>query len=339
MPVRAREGEFIETFEGLLFDVKGLIHPPNRIIAFIRYFPDQEGNRKRGDKPYGKVYSLQKRYQLLKKRYPKYLVYDRVLDTELCEVPKRSIKKIHNPVEKLDELRKCEDPTEPEEQALRLAEYVKESSGIPWSSIGISGSIMVDTYTPNSDIDPVIYGSENCLKAYSTLRELLDDPSIPLQAYTQKGLKDLFHFRSKDTHMGYEDFVKTESRKVNQGKIFQKDFFIRFVKDWKEVTQEYGDIEYQNKGYATVRGVVADDSQSLFTPCKYYIEEAEYLEGSQKEKIQEISSFRGRFCDQAREGEGVIAQGKVEQVTDHRENREYLRLLIGNRPEDYMILA
>lgn len=56
-------------------------------------------------------------------------------------------------------------------------------------------------------------------------------------------------------------------------------------------------------------------------------------------QIEEIASFRGRFCEQARNGETVIAQGKVEQVTDRKQNREYFRLLLGNKPSDYMLLA
>ena len=36
---RAIEGDFLETKEDMIFDVKGLSHPPNRIIAYVRYIP------------------------------------------------------------------------------------------------------------------------------------------------------------------------------------------------------------------------------------------------------------------------------------------------------------
>ncbi len=45
-----REGDFIETHEGLVFDVKGLVHPPERVIAFLRYYPSPKGKRKRDGK-------------------------------------------------------------------------------------------------------------------------------------------------------------------------------------------------------------------------------------------------------------------------------------------------
>ncbi|MGC9345680.1 MAG: hypothetical protein ACP5ER_02660, partial [Candidatus Bathyarchaeales archaeon] len=84
---------------------------------------------------------------------------------------------------------------------------------------------------------------------------------------------------------------------------------------------------------------VVDDSESIFTPCVYKISDVRVLEGKKLEPIKEIASFRGRFCEQARIGEVVIAQGKVERVIDDRQNREYFRLLLGNKPSDYMILA
>ena len=41
------EGDLIESKDGVFFDVKGLVHPPKRVIAFIRYVPDLNGNREK----------------------------------------------------------------------------------------------------------------------------------------------------------------------------------------------------------------------------------------------------------------------------------------------------
>jgi len=197
---------------------------------------------------------------------------------------------------------------------------------------------MVSLHTPSSDIDPIVYGSENCRKVYSALKNLLGEKQGPFKPYTWKDLKVLFDFRSKDTMMNYGDFVRSESRKVLQGKFLQRDYFIRFVKDWSEVGEKYGDVHYVNVGYARVKATVVDDSESIFTPCVYKVSDVQVLEGPQITPVEEIVSFRGRFCEQARNGEVVIAQGKVERVTDNRKNRECFRLLLGNKPSDYMIL-
>jgi predicted nucleotidyltransferase len=339
MPSKAREGDFIETFEGFIFDVKSLIHPPSRIIAFLRYFLDEKGERKKNGKSYSKVYSLSKRYTLLKKRYPQYLTYDPVFDEKLCEVPVDAVKNHFKPAEKLRELRTSNSLDTLESLALQLAKLLKDTANVPWNAIGISGSIMVRLHTPSSDIDALVYGSENCRKVYSALRNLLTEKHRPFKPYTRKDLKVLFDFRSKDTIMNYEDFVRSESRKVLQGKFLQRDYFIRFVKDWSEVGEKYGDVRYTNVGYARVKATVVDDSESIFTPCVYKVSNVHVLEGPQVTPVKEIASFRGRFCEQARKGEVVIAQGKVERVTDNRKKREYFRLLLGNKPSDHMTLT
>ncbi|MGA3192963.1 MAG: hypothetical protein ABSD73_10700 [Candidatus Bathyarchaeia archaeon] len=333
------EGDLIETAAGLIFDVKGSVHPPNRIIAFIRYFPSKEGERRRKGTIYGKVYSLSERYALLSERFPQYLVFDPVFDETLCEVPTGDVKNIYRPAEKLQELRGSAELDLLEGKARQLAEVLKEEANVSWESIGVSGSILVGLHTANSDIDPIVYGSQNCRKVYSTLETMLGSRHEQMRSYTRDELRTLFDFRSKDTATDFESFVRIESRKVMQGKFEETDYFVRFVKNWDEGGEKYGDVEYKNIGYARIKATIADDSESIFTPCKYMLEKTAIIDGPRLPSITEISSFRGRFCEQARNGETIIAQGKVESVTDSKRNLEYFRLLIGNKPSDYMVLA
>ena len=62
------------------------------------------------------------------------------------------------------------------------------------------------------------------------------------------------------------------------------------------------------------------------------------VEGPKLSPITEVVSFRGRFCEQAIEGETIEAQGKVELVTDKKNGSEHYRLIIGSKPSDYMVL-
>ncbi|MGB9714376.1 MAG: nucleotidyltransferase domain-containing protein [Candidatus Bathyarchaeales archaeon] len=338
MNTKFREGDFVETKQGSIFDVKGLIHPPNRVIAFVRYFPSDKGIRKSKGALYEKVYSLSSRYDWLRKKFPQYLVYDPIFDEVLCEVPIKDIKSHFKPTEALRRLRKAEKLEDLELKVLEMANLLKSSAKIHWNVIGASGSVMVGLHTPSSDIDLVVYGSENCQRVYAVLRELLKTQETPFKPYEKADLRVLFDFRSKDTMMSFEDFVAVESRKVLQGKFMERDYFIRFVKDWNEISEKYGDVCYRNCGYTRIEATVADDSESIFTPCTYKIENVKIVEGPKLEPIEEISSFRGRFCEQAKNGETVIAQGKLEHVTDKRQNREYFRILLGGKTSDYMVL-
>ena len=222
--------------------------------------------------------------------------------------------------------------------ALRFVELLKEKANISWSQLGISGSILVGLHTSASDIDPVVYGSKNCYRVYFALKSLLEDKKSLVKPYSLDGLRKLFDFRSKDTATSFEDFVRTESRKVMQGTFMGRDYFLRFVKDWNEVEEEYGTVRYKSVGYARIKATVIDDSEMIFTPCCYKIEDVKFLDGTRVESIEEIVSFRGRFCEQARNGETVVAQGKVERVQKLGE-REHYRLLLGNKTSDHMILV
>ncbi len=337
-PAKSREGDLVATSDDMIFDVKGLVHPPTSIVAFIRYFPDEKGERRKGGIAYEKVYSLSKRYSLLKDRFPQYLVYDSVFDEMLCEVPVENTRRLYEPTAKLQQLRGCKNLDALESKALKSATLLKAKAGVPWEAIGISGSILVGLHGALSDIDLIVYGSESCWKAHSALESLLKDRCSSFRPYNIEDLRELFDFRSKDTIVSFEDFVRTESRKAWQGKFMETDYFVRFVKDWGEIDECYGDVQYKNAGYSKIRAVIVDDSESIFTPCIYKIGNVQIIEGEEFEPIKEIASFRGRFCEQAKNGETLIVQGKVEQVTDNRQDRRFFRILVGNRPSDFMIL-
>ncbi|MCS7115194.1 MAG: hypothetical protein RMJ15_10155 [Nitrososphaerota archaeon] len=332
------EGYLVESVEGVIFDVKGLVHPPDKVIAFPRFIPYLEGPRRRGKQAYMKIYSLKERFEFLERVLPAYVFYDEVFDEKLCEVPMEKVKRVYSPIKRLQRLRKGENLDGLETAALHCLKILKEEARVPWSCLGVSGSLLVGLHSAESDIDPIVYGVENCHKVHEALQRLMAEGSTPFRRYTIDELKALFAFRSKDTAMSFEDFVKVESRKVFQGKFSDMDFFIRFVKAPSEAGERYGEIQYRNVGYARIEAVVVDDSEAIFTPCKYKIEDTKVFDGPRLKPIGEITSFRGRFCEQAEKGERIVAQGKVEHVKDNRNREEYYRLLIGNKPEDYMIL-
>jgi len=338
MKIKARESDLLETNDNIFFDVKGSVHPPNRVVAFIRYVPDSVGNRERDEKRYSKIYALSKRYDLLKRNYPQYLVNDPVFNTLLCEVPVEDIKQHYQPAQGLQDLRNRNNLDETETTALQFMEHLRENAGVHWSKLGVSGSILVKLHEASSDIDLTVYGSETGYRVQAAMKEMLEDKNSPFKAYKMDGLLELFDFRSKDTIISFEDFFRTDSRKVSHGKFKGRDFFIRFVKDLNEISEQYGSIIYRPEGRARIKATVVDDSESLFTPCSYKLANVTNIEGTKVGPIEEIVSFRGRFCEQARNGETVSAEGKLERVTQEGKH-DHVRLLLGSKPSDHMILT
>jgi uncharacterized protein len=337
--MRAREGDLIRTGDNVIFDVKGLVHPPDKVVAFPRYIPDPSGTRGQPGSTYSKVYNLAERFMYLQRMKPKLIIADPVFGEKICEVPTEQITKHYDPIKALSNLRKAKKLQPLEKKVVTLAEELHGASGIPWSALGISGSVMAGLFTLQSDIDPLVYGDKNCHRAYEALQTLLKSGQSRFKPYTRQELAALFDFRSKDTIMPFEDFEHVEARKAFQGKYEGTDYFVRFVKDWKEVKEQYGDIVYSYAGYAKIAATIVDDSEALFTPCTYKLQNVRVSEGPKLEAITEVVSFRGRFCMQAKPGENIIVQGKVEHVTDKRDDTEHYRVIIGNQPADFMALS
>jgi predicted nucleotidyltransferase len=336
----AREGDFIQHKSKVIFDVKGLTHPKDKIVAFPRYIPDPKGSRHcSGNLSYGKVYSLSDRFNFLQEHLPHLLVFDEVFGETMCEVPPDEIIQHFKPQEKLASLRVGRPENVFEEKALQFANDLHEAAGISWDAIGVSGSILAGLTTKTSDIDLLIYGEESSRKAYAAMKRMFKESHTRCRAYTAEELGTLYAFRSKDTHMSFEDFQRVESKKAFQGMYQGTDFFVRFVKDWPELYEHYGDVHYNNAGYAKITAKISDKTESLFTPCIYQLENVKVIEGPNLTPLKEVASFRGRFCEQAENSDIITAQGKLELVANKKNGERYYRLLLGSKPEDYMVLG
>lgn len=329
------EGFYLETLEGLIFTVKGNIHPPKAFISYIRYVPHREGDRQRNGKKYLRVYSFKDQFKVLESYLHKYVWYDEVLDEVVQGVPRGYVALVYDPRAMVAEMAKRRGTLSPlEKEALDLLEVLRDRSGASSGSLGISGSILVKLATEGSDIDVVVYGSKDCFKVHDALHELLDRNEEGLKRLSIEGLKKLYE--SRGMRVPLEKFIEQECRKVIQAKFRDKEFFIRFVKSLEEVDERYGDRLYKSMGRVEIKAKVIDASESIFTPCIYRVSEVEFLKGGGVEDLREIVSFRGRFCEQAVEGELVIARGKLEKVLD-RKGGEYFRLLLGGSAEDCLL--
>ena len=153
------EGFFIELVDGSIFEVKGLVHPPGRLVAYPRYVPDPTGDRVLGDgRAYRKVATWAERAELLRGPYRSYVLHDPVLDEELCEPPLSHVARVLDPVRALEGLRYSGDLSGLAYLAVEMAEAIVERAGISWSDVGISGSLLAGLEGPKSDIDLVFYG-------------------------------------------------------------------------------------------------------------------------------------------------------------------------------------
>ncbi len=328
----AREGDFIETLEGLIFDVKGLVHPPDRAVAFLRYYPSEAGSRQRAGRTYGKVYKLEDRFEILRKNYPQFLYEDTIFGLKLQGVPLSSIRQVYKPIEVLEQLKKQGKRDTLQEDAVTFANLIQQASGIEPCMLGISGSILVNLHEPDSDIDLIVYSRQAAQAVQAALQQIHRTQKYEIAGYNRDTYQPIFNLRWKSSGLSFEEALEIDSAKAMHGTFNGRHYFIRAVLGWDEIDEEYGDRRYRQIGYAKARVCITDHSEGLFTPCSYKIQEVNILAAK---KIREIVSFRGRFSEQAQQGDVVIVRGTLEEVRTDKE--QWTRFLLGSNPRDLLI--
>ena len=335
------EGDYIETKNAsLFFDVKGLLHPIDRKICYIRFIPDKNGDRVKDGINYKKVYDLEEREHLIKKKYPQYQFYIPEYDMELQCVRNEEIKKIYSPREYLNLLENKNKLTKFEKKSLELCKLLTSEAGIPDDQIGITGSPMIGLNLKDSDIDLIIYGTKVCQNLQEHLKSLFKKAN-QLRQFTIKEYEKHYEWRVGGSNISFDQFIKTEKRKLHQGKFHGIEFFIRYIKnprDWKGTFYQY---KFKNLGRVSLIAEILNNEDGIFTPCSYKIKcekiissEIDFQE--KYSKLNELFSYRGRFCEQAKVRERFLINGKLEEV--HYKGNNHYRVMLTHQKFDKMIL-
>ncbi|MFX1366419.1 MAG: hypothetical protein ACFFCE_01805 [Promethearchaeota archaeon] len=337
------EGDYIETKEdNLFFDIKGLTHPNNFKICFLRFFPHTDGERIKNNIHFKKVYDLNERFTILREKYPKYLHFSNQLDLEVQGVETKDIAKIYTPRAFYRRLTRENNLSALEKYSKDLCDLFISEGNLDENSIGISGSTMIRLDTEDSDIDIVIYGTEISLEFQKKLKEIFERTNR-LRKYNIDEYKSHYSWRVGGSDIQFQDFLKSEKRKQHQGKFGNYDFFIRYIKSPKDWNGNFYDYKYSNCGRIKLKAEIIDSENSIFTPCSYKINPEKIIERSAISKnvkireINEINSFRGRFCEQAQEGERVMVEGKLEKV-NFKNAIEYYRILLTDQKKDKLLI-
>jgi predicted nucleotidyltransferase len=328
-----RDRDYIETIEGLFFTVVGNVHPPGRVTAYLKYVPSPNGKwgRKRRFRralPYYTVPMLLDTISYLKQNHPQYVAFFEELGIEMSAVPLDMVSRHYRPEERLQEIARG-PRDELEDAALELAEAIADEASIPIDDLGVTGSILIKIHQPFSDIDLVVYGRESALRVREALRELYKDPKRGIEGLPRQRLEDLLERRQRLFYLSKSDAELVCARKWNRGLFKGREFSIHPVKKEGEVRESFGEFKYKPLGLATIRGVVADASESLFMPSKWLVEDVKFVSETSVEGLIEVCSYEGLYMGIVDSGENFEARGKVEAVYRRGELSHY-RLLIGS---------
>lgn len=342
MEVRTRD--FIHSKDDLYFASTNYLHPEDRLISFLRYIPDENGEREKNGKRYSKVGS-DEAFAYLRENHPEYLYHSEVANVDMMGVPLDKVDKIIKPEDRLKTIRKGLDKKVSEdirEKLIDLSDFFHYIAGIDYNYLGISGSTCPGLQKAEiSDLDFVVYGLENHKKAINAFKKYHDQEvevgedenkrKIILNPIQNEFWQHLYEKRIKDDSLTKEEFCWYESRKFNRGVIRGTLFDILCTRNMDEVEGKYGDTKYVPLGIAQIECTITSDLKSMDNPAVYEIADVKHLDGVEEE-ITHLASLTHTYAGEVLDGERVIARGKVEKVITEGKSPSY-RILVGSTRE------
>jgi predicted nucleotidyltransferase len=343
-----RDRDFLQTSEGFFFCVVGPLHPPKRVISYIKYVPSASGVWGSGEKKFSRILpkytipNLLETFKYLERNYPHYLFHSPVDNITITAVPHERIKEHFKPEEKMSQLRQAPKLDSLQEKLVRFTRFLGEISGVSEASFGVTGSLLLDIHQPTfSDLDVTVYGAKDSWALKEALVENRGS-GMPMKRLEGKPLEEWCIKKSQDYPLTSKEALKLYERKWNLGFFEDRWVSIHPVKLESEVTEEYGEKTYIPCGQVTIGAVVSGNLDSLFLPATYQIEDVKFLHCQQLGDVAEVVSYEGLYDSLAENGETIQAKGKLEKVIEKGTSRHRYRVLVGSaegKGKEYMKLV
>lgn len=330
-----RDRDYLITPEGFIFAVIGNLHPADRVVAYLKYIPDEHGKWGRDHSRYRRalqhynVPSVMDSMRFLRARAPEYVFESSVHGIALPAVPIDRIAEHLRPEERLLQLKSSQDRDELERKTLRLVELISHRVDLPVGSLGVTGSVLARIHVPAfSDIDLVVYGFNNALRVRTLLQNLRESSSGTVRRLTGASREKWITERVRSTPLTRENAIALLARKWNIGLFEGTEFSVHAVHTESEVSERYGDERYVPVGIVNATARVAESSESLFMPAVYRIESVKLKGSFSAYTVDRIVSFEGLYADTAAQGETVSCRGKLERVESSSGLRH--RIVVGS---------
>jgi predicted nucleotidyltransferase len=332
-----KDKDFIRTTEDLFFCVVGYMHPKDRVISYLRYFPNPAGKWGHGSERYARampsytINHLLKNIESLKKDFSDYVFYSDIFNTQMSSVPHNKIKKHYRPEDRLDEILKLTKRDELQEKLVELAILISDRSNVPLSHIGVTGSILINIHRPEfSDMDLVIYGKENSLKVKDALLSLYNEKRNYIQKLHGNALYRWCEEKVRDYPLTFYEAKIIYMRKWNYGLFRDTNFSVHPVRLDSEITEFYGDKIFSSVGMVKIKATISDASESIFLPHTYSLQRVTIEEGKKVQDIRNLTTYEGLYGGIFETGDEIIAKGRLEKIIDKKSGDVYHQVLVGS---------
>jgi predicted nucleotidyltransferase len=320
------DGDTFVTKHGFIFNSFGYEHPDDRVFAFLKYIHAEfkalfnvqmlERTWKYGDTQLFRAEKLYtaKNYQTFieafRKNFPDYLYYCPLRNKELITAPLDLIERVFVPRDRLEALRQVEKPDKLQKLALELLNMLSAESGVSLNEFGIHGSIALNMHAPESDIDFVVYGTENFRSVEETIARLVNTGKL-----------------------SYSISHRLDAARTVQGRYKGKIFMYNATRRPEEVKTHYGDARFSSIDPVRFKCTVTDDTEAIFRPATYKITNYNPLDAESELPLDKIPdrvvSNIGCYRNVARQGSEIKVAGQLERVEVIKTGAVYYQVVVG----------
>ncbi len=329
------DGDTFLAKDGFIFNTFGYEHPGNRVFAFLKYIPAKfkalfniqmlKRTWKYGDTQLFRAEKLYtaKNYEtfieVFRKNFPDYVYYCYLRNKELLTAPLDLIERVFVPRDRLATLRQVKKPDKLQTLALELLNMVSDASGVSLDDFGIHGSIALNMHVPESDIDFVVYGSQNFRIVEETIAEQVNAGKL-----------------------SYIISNRIDAARKFQGRYKSKIFMYNATRKPEEIETRYGDARFSSIDPIRFQCTVSEDIEAIFRPAIYKITNYKPLDAESELPIDKIPdrvvSNIGCYRNVARGGSEIKVAGQLERVEVIKTGAVHYQVVVGtaNSEEEYI---
>ncbi|MBN2151000.1 MAG: hypothetical protein JW839_06130 [Candidatus Lokiarchaeota archaeon] len=323
--------------EGNIHFVLGHYQPRDRVISLLKYVPDEQGtwvHRSTGRR-YARSYwhqgvdavsgSEAAVGRLASKEITSWQAVDPVFGTSFLEVPYDRIEDYMLPETRLAGILEAGDGVlDGLERRVKLVvqAVLRHAGGVDLTSedMGVTGSILWGGHSGRSDINLNVYGARACRDLEGVLASLARRGVMLARGLTV-GMKGFGEVPGVRVSGAVEAAALSRKPKLRLAG-FKPGIQVRWCLKRGEFPLEYGSESYADRGLATVKARVTDDSYTLFYPALVGIEP---LEGTPRP--DRVLVYDTRFTRLLRSGDVVEITGALQEIS----GTGRFQLLIGSK--------
>jgi uncharacterized protein len=324
------DGDTFVTADGFIMNTFGYEHPDDRVFAFLKYIPAKYKDLfnvqmltrtwKFGSIPLtSQLFRAEKLYtaknyqtfiEAFRKNFPRYLFYDETRGKEIITAPLDKIEQVFVPKDRFVWLQNLPKPDGLQTISLDLVDLVSKESGVPKTDLGIHGSIALEMHAPESDIDFVVYGSENFRRVEETLQTLVNKGTL-----------------------SYIAGNRIEAARKFVGKFQGKIWMYNATKKPEEIKGKFGDYTYTALAPVRFMATICDDSETMYRPAIYRITNYKPLDAQSEVDLDKIpaivASNIGCYRNVARAGQQIKVAGTLEKAQSTKDGSVFYQVVVG----------